>query len=130
MYLTFDSTLIAISIFLFFAVHVLLRIIFQMTAAEQAKFDVFRAKVEQRKACEKKAFDTCMQLIEADKVESDVLINAVKINYFCFPFIYIFMQAMRIDQERYLGVNEDRALKELCGYPICSTKLPNDVCQY
>jgi hypothetical protein len=50
-----------------------------MTTIEQTKIDAFRAKIEQRKACEKKAFDTCMQLIEEDKVENDVLINAVKI---------------------------------------------------
>ncbi len=51
--------------------------IFQMTTA---KIDVFRTKIEQRKACEKKAFDTCMQLIEEDNVENDVLINAVIIS--------------------------------------------------
>jgi hypothetical protein len=45
-----------------------------------AKIDVFRTKIEQRKACEKKAFDTCMQLIEEDNVENDVLINAVIIS--------------------------------------------------
>jgi hypothetical protein len=51
-----------------------------MSTAEQARIDAFRAKIEQRKACEKKAFDTCMQLIEADKVENDVLINSVMFN--------------------------------------------------
>jgi hypothetical protein len=82
-----------------------------MTTTEQTKIDVFRTKIEQRKACEKKAFDTCMQLIEEDNVENDVLINA----------------AILIDQERYRGVNEDRALKQICGYPICSTKLSKDI---
>jgi len=52
-----------------------------MTTIEQTKIDTFRAKIEQRKACEKKAFDTCMQLIEADKVDDEILINAVNIIY-------------------------------------------------
>ena len=33
-----------------------------------------------------------------------------------------------IDQERYRGVNEDRSLKQICGYPLCSNALPKDVC--
>lgn len=50
-----------------------------MTTAEQTRIDAFRAKIEQRKACEKKAFDTCMQLIEEDKVDDNTLINSVNI---------------------------------------------------
>jgi hypothetical protein len=61
------------------------------TVEKQAKIDAFRAKVEQRKACEKKAFDTCMQLIEADRVDEETLINAVNNIYYCFLFINIFM---------------------------------------
>ena len=46
----------------------------------------------------------------------------------CFLFINIlFIQAIFIDQERYRGINEDRALKQICGYPICSNQLPKDV---
>ncbi|CAF0822018.1 unnamed protein product [Rotaria sordida] len=82
-----------------------------MATAELTKIDAFRAKIEQRKACEKKAYDTCMQLIEEDKVDNETLINA----------------ATLIDQERYRGVNEDRALRQICGYPICSTSLPKDI---
>jgi hypothetical protein len=50
-----------------------------MTTAEQTKIDAFRAKIEQRKACEKKALDTCLQLIEQDKVDNETLINAVNL---------------------------------------------------
>ncbi|CAF2382003.1 unnamed protein product [Rotaria sp. Silwood2] len=82
-----------------------------MATVEQTKLDAFRAKIEQRKACEKKAYNICMQLIEEDKVDHEILINA----------------AILIDQERYRGVNEDRALKQICGYPICSTSLPKDM---
>ncbi len=52
-----------------------------MTTTEQTKIDAFRAKIEQRKACEKKAFNTCLQLIEEDKVDNETLINAVSIIY-------------------------------------------------
>jgi len=52
-----------------------------MTTTEQAKIDAFRAKIEQRKACEKKAFNTCIQLIEEDKVDNETLINTVNIIY-------------------------------------------------
>jgi hypothetical protein len=52
-----------------------------MTTTEQTKLDAFRAKIEQRKACEKKAFDTCMKLIEEDKVDDETLINTVTIIY-------------------------------------------------
>ena len=48
-----------------------------MITADQTRIDAFRAKIEQRKACEKKAFDTCMQLIEEEKVSDETLINAV-----------------------------------------------------
>ncbi|CAF4506385.1 unnamed protein product [Rotaria sp. Silwood1] len=82
-----------------------------MATAEQTKIDAFRAKIEQRKACEKKAYNICMQLIEEDKIDHETLINA----------------AILIDQERYRGVNEDRALRQMCGYPICSTSLPKDI---
>lgn len=50
-----------------------------MTTAEQTKLDAFRAKIEQRKACERQAFNTCMKLIEEDQVDQDTLINAVYI---------------------------------------------------
>ncbi|CAF0760808.1 unnamed protein product [Adineta steineri] len=82
-----------------------------MTTTEPTKLDTFRAKIEQRKACEKKAFDTCIKLIEEDKVDNETLINA----------------AILIDQERYRGINEDRALGHKCGYPICSNSLPKDI---
>ncbi len=49
-----------------------------MSTVDQTKIDAFRAKIEQRKACEKKAFDICMKLIEEDKVDNEILINAVK----------------------------------------------------
>lgn len=36
-------------------------------------------------------------------------------------------QANQIDRERYRGVNEDRSLKQTCGYPVCSNALPDEV---
>jgi len=51
--------------------------LFQMSTVDQARIDAFRAKIEQRKACEKKAFHTSMQLIEEEKVNDDTLMNAV-----------------------------------------------------
>ncbi|CAM4862447.1 unnamed protein product [Rotaria socialis] len=82
-----------------------------MTSVDQTKIDAFRAKIEQRRACEKKAINTCLHLIDEDKVDHETLKNA----------------AILIDQERYRGVNEDRALKKVCGYPVCFKSLPNDI---
>jgi len=48
-----------------------------MSTVDQAKIDTFRAKIEQRKACEKKAMTTCMQLIEEDKIDNETFMNAV-----------------------------------------------------
>ena len=96
MYSTIDSTLIVRFRLSYF--HLIPctcsidMLIFQMTTAEQARIDEFRAKIEQRKACEKKAFDTCMQLIETDRVENDVLINSVMFKCdLCLLFISICM---------------------------------------
>jgi hypothetical protein len=50
-----------------------------MTTSQQIKIDAFRAKIEQRKACEKKALDTSIHLIEEDKVDNETLMNAVNI---------------------------------------------------
>ena len=50
-----------------------------MTSENSAKLDGFRTKVEQRKAHEKKAFETCLQLIDAERVNEETLINAVGI---------------------------------------------------
>jgi hypothetical protein len=60
-----------------------------MATGDQSKLDAFRGKVEQRKACEKKAFNTCMQLIEDDKVDNETLINAVRDQYFLLIYILI-----------------------------------------
>ena len=49
-----------------------------MSTVDQSKLDLFRVKVEQRKACEKKAFETCMQLIDPDKVDDQTLMNTVE----------------------------------------------------
>ena len=48
-----------------------------MSNIDQTKFNVFLAKVEQRKACEKKAFETSMELIDQDKVNDQTLMNTV-----------------------------------------------------
>lgn len=100
-----------------------------MTTVEQSKIDAFRAKIEQRKACEKKAIDTSIHLIEADKIDDETLINSVNIINLSFSLVNIYLQAILIDQERYRGVNEDRALRNMCGYPLCSNALPTDVCK-
>ena len=50
---------------------------FQMTSANSAKLEAFRTKIEERKACEKRAFDTCLQLIDADQVDPATLLSAV-----------------------------------------------------
>lgn len=49
-----------------------------MSTVDQTKLDLFRAKVEQRKACEKKAFETSMELIDHDIVNEETLINTVR----------------------------------------------------
>ncbi|CAF3916838.1 unnamed protein product [Rotaria magnacalcarata] len=82
-----------------------------MTSVDQTKIDAFRAKLEQRRTCEKKAINTCLHLIDEDKVDHETFMNA----------------AILIDQERYRGVNEDRALKKVCGYPLCFKPLPDDI---
>ncbi|CAF1356688.1 unnamed protein product [Adineta ricciae] len=77
---------------------------------DKSRIEELRAKIEQRKACEKRALDTSLTLIETDKVTTETLITSANL----------------IDQERYRGVNEDRALRNICGYPLCSNSLPND----
>lgn len=62
---------------LYFAHYMYMMCLFQMSTVDQARIDAFRAKIEQRKACEKKAFQTSMQLIEEEKVNDDTLMNAV-----------------------------------------------------
>ena len=34
---------------------------------------------------------------------------------------------MLMDHEQYRGINEDRSLKQLCGYPLCSNPLSKQV---
>ena len=57
-----------------------------MAAVDPSKLDALRAKLEQRKACEKRAFDSSMQLIEDAQVDAETLIRAVKMmnQYFLF----------------------------------------------
>jgi len=55
-----------------------------MATVDQTKIDAFRAKIEQRKACEKKAMNTCIQLIEEDKIDNETFMNAVWIMHPCF----------------------------------------------
>lgn len=71
MYSSFHSTLICLLLSVEF--------FFQMSEINPTKLDVFLAKVEQRKACEKKAFETSMILIDPDKVNDETLINTVRI---------------------------------------------------
>jgi hypothetical protein len=55
-----------------------------MATVDQTKIDAFRAKIEQRKACEKKALTTCMQLIEEDSIDNETFMNAVWIMHSVF----------------------------------------------
>ena len=99
-----------------------------MSSTEQSKTDAFRAKIEQRKAHERQAMNTSIHLIEQDKVDNETLINAVIDSLVSIRFLHCHsFQAIRIDQERYRGVNEDRAMRHSCGYPICAKPLPKDV---
>ena len=63
------------------------------TTSDQSKAEAFRTKIEQRKACEKKAMNTAISLIEEDKVTNETLINAVIDNVSeilaFFLFIYL-----------------------------------------
>jgi len=81
-----------------------------MSSAGQTKIEILRRKIDERKACEKKAFETCVKLIEANQVDDETLIQS----------------ANQIDRERYRGVNEDRSLRQTCGYPVCSNGLPDE----
>lgn len=47
------------------------------SASIQSKVEILRAKIDQRKAAEKKAFDTSVKLIEADTVDEETLIKSV-----------------------------------------------------
>jgi hypothetical protein len=48
-----------------------------MSNVDRSKLDVLRVKLEERKTCEKKALDTCLQLIELDQVTDEMFIDAV-----------------------------------------------------
>lgn len=51
---------------------------FQMSSADQTKIEILRRKINERKACEKRAFETCVKLIEANQVDDETLIQSVK----------------------------------------------------
>ncbi|CAF0908696.1 unnamed protein product, partial [Didymodactylos carnosus] len=77
----------------------------------QEAIELFRQKIEQRKLCEKNAFKICMKLIDDETVDEKYLKDS----------------AQFLNQERYCGVNEDRSLKNICGYPLCSKTLPKNI---
>ena len=72
-----------------------LSIRFQMATVDPSKLDALRTKIEQRKACEKKAFDTSMQLIDDAKVDEETLIHAVRMMRQYFLFISLLSSRLR-----------------------------------
>ena len=48
-----------------------------MSNRDQNRLEILRAKIQQRKDCEKKAFETCMVLIDNELNSQETLIDAV-----------------------------------------------------
>ena len=66
---------------------------------DKSRIEELRTKIEQRKACEKRALDISLTLIETDKVTTETLITSVTAKsrkyFFSYPFSFLIGESDR-----------------------------------